>query len=91
MLLLTGTRRSVALILQLGDGGDEVGAADGGDVFAHQFAIGHQRNGLERIYNFDEAWQLRCEAFAKVSEHVARLLGCATDEGKVVAIPARTY
>jgi hypothetical protein len=34
-----------------------------------ELAIGHQRNGLERVYNFDEAWQLRCEAFAKVSDH----------------------
>jgi hypothetical protein len=34
-------------------------------------AIGHQRQGLDRLYNFD----LRCEAFAKVSDHVAALIG----------------
>jgi integrase len=56
-----------------------------------ELAIGHKRPGLEGLYNFDEAWQLRCEAFAKVSEHVAELIGCASAEGKVVAIPARTY
>jgi integrase len=54
-----------------------------------QLAIGHQRVGLERLYNFDQAWQLRCDAFAKVSEHVAQLLGRASAEGKVVVIPVR--
>jgi hypothetical protein len=54
-----------------------------------ELAIGHKRNGLERLYNFDQAWQLRCEAFAKVSGHVAELLSLAAEEGKVVAIPAR--
>jgi integrase len=55
-----------------------------------ELAIGHKRKGLERLYNFDQAWQLRCEAFAKVSDHVAQLLSLAAEEGKVVAIPART-
>jgi integrase len=54
-----------------------------------ELAIGHKRTGLERLYNFDEAWQLRCEAFTKVSDHVAQLLGRAAEEGKVVAIPTR--
>jgi integrase len=52
-----------------------------------ELAIGHKR---KRLYNFDEAWKLRCDAFAKVSEHVAQLLSRASAEGKVVAIPART-
>jgi integrase len=55
-----------------------------------ELAIGHKRVGLERLYNFDEAWQLRCDAFTKVSDHVAALLRIASAEGKVVAIPART-
>jgi integrase len=61
-------------------------------VEAHiaELAIGHQRTGLERIYNLDEAWQLRCDAFTKISDHVAALLRIASAEGKVVAIPART-
>jgi integrase len=54
-----------------------------------ELAIGHKRTGLERLYNFDEAWQLRCKAFTKVSDHVAGLLGRVAEEGKVVAIPAR--
>ena len=54
-----------------------------------ELAIGHKRTGLERLYNFDEAWRLRCEGFAKVSDHVAQLLNLAAEEGKVVTIPAR--
>jgi integrase len=55
-----------------------------------ELAIGHQRVGLERLYNFDQAWQLRCDAFAKVSDHVVALLGLASAASKVVAIPVRT-
>src|SRR5262245_44880702 len=51
-----------------------------------ELAIGHKRTGLDRLYNFDQAWQLRCDAFAKVSDHVAALLGHAGAEGKVVAL-----
>jgi hypothetical protein len=40
-----------------------------------ELAIGHKRTGLDRLYNFDQAWQLRCDAFAKVSDHVATLIG----------------
>lgn len=54
-----------------------------------ELAIGHAREGLEKRYNFDTAWSLRCEALAKVSKHVAVLLELAAEEGKVVAIPAR--
>jgi len=54
-----------------------------------ELAIGHQRTGLARLYNFDQAWDLRCAAFAKVSDHVAGLLGLASTEGKVVAMPSR--
>ena len=42
-----------------------------------ELAIGHQRTGLSRLYNFDEAWDLRCAAFAKVSDHVVGLLSRA--------------
>ncbi|HEY2528773.1 MAG TPA: integrase arm-type DNA-binding domain-containing protein [Xanthobacteraceae bacterium] len=55
-----------------------------------ELAIGHKRTGLDRLYNFDQAWQLRCDAFVKVSDHVARLLDRAAEKDKVVAIPART-
>jgi len=55
-----------------------------------ELAIGHKRAGLEASYNLDEAWQRRCEAFAKVSNHVAARLRIASAEGKVVALPARS-
>jgi hypothetical protein len=55
-----------------------------------ELAIGHKRTGIEGLYNFDDAWKLHCEAFAKVSDHVAALLGRASAEGKVVVIPVRT-
>src|SRR5262249_61300936 len=51
-----------------------------------ELAIGHKRTGLDRLYNFDQAWQLRCEAFAKVSDHVETLIGAR--EGAAV-IPLR--
>jgi hypothetical protein len=54
-----------------------------------ELAIGHKRAGLDRLYNFDQAWQLRCEAFAKVSDHVAKVLGRAGEDGKAVAMPPR--
>jgi hypothetical protein len=28
-----------------------------------------------RLYDFDQAWQLRRDAFAKVSDHIATLIG----------------
>ena len=40
-----------------------------------ELAIGHKRTGLDRLYNFDQAWQLRCDAFAKVTEHITTLIG----------------
>jgi integrase len=45
-----------------------------------ELAIGHAREGLRRQYDFAELWDLRCDAFAKVSNHVAALL----EQGKVV-------
>ena len=54
-----------------------------------ELAIGHRRTGLDGLYNFDEAWQLRCDAFAKVSDHIAAMLRGASAERKIVAIPAR--
>jgi len=51
-----------------------------------ELAIGHKRTGLDRLYNFDQAWQLRCDAFTRVSDHVAILIG--SREGAAV-IPLR--
>ena len=55
-----------------------------------ELAIGHKRTSLDALYIFDEAWQLRCEAFAKVSDHVAQLLARAAAEGKGVPGATRT-
>jgi hypothetical protein len=52
--------------------------------------LGQQTHRPRCLYNFDEAWQLRGEAFAKVSDHIAALLRIANAEGKVVAMPARS-
>ena len=38
-----------------------------------------------KLFNFDHTWQLRCKALAKVSDHVAGLIGRASEESKVVA------
>jgi hypothetical protein len=40
-----------------------------------EIAIGHKRTGLDRLYNFDEAWQLRSDAFTRVSDHIATAIG----------------
>jgi hypothetical protein len=45
---------------------------------------------LDRICNFDEVWQLRCDAFVKISDDIVRVLDRAAPDGKVVAIPAET-
>ena len=51
----------------------------GVDTDIAKLAIGHMRKGLEKRYNFDEAWPL-----TKVSEHIAGLLDRAAEEVKVV-------
>src|SRR5215472_9651783 len=40
-----------------------------------ELAIGHVRDDLVRRYNKDEAWEGRRDAFTKVSDHVATLIG----------------
>jgi len=40
-----------------------------------ELAIGHVRADLIARYNKDEAWEGRCDAFTKVSDHVAALIG----------------
>lgn len=39
-----------------------------------ELAIGHKRTGVAAKYNLNEAWELRCQAFAKVDAHIAQLL-----------------
>jgi integrase len=60
-----------------------------------ELAIGHARTGLVAIYNKDEAWQARTDAFERVSAHVAQLVSGGApeageaDENRVVALGAR--
>jgi integrase len=54
-----------------------------------ELAIGHKRTGLARLYDFAELWEARCDAFAKVSEHVGRLVVSGHDPGKVVPMQGR--
>ena len=51
-----------------------------------ELAIGHVRDDLVRRYNKDDAWAGRRDAFTKVSDHVATLIGAR--EGAAV-IPLR--
>jgi len=74
------------------------GAADsrclGANIFRQQLqlrqgisrAIGHVRADLIR-YNKDEAWDGRRDAFSRVSDHVATLIGAR--EGGAAVIPMR--
>ena len=48
------------------------------DALGHpqsEFAIGHVRVDLIARYNKDEAWDGRRDAFTRVSDHVASLIG----------------
>jgi integrase len=47
-----------------------------------ELAIGHQRQGLDRLYNFAELWDLRCSAFGMVSGHITALVKA----GKVIPL-----
>src|SRR5262245_59484678 len=49
-----------------------------------RLAIGHQRQGLDKLYDFAELWELRRDAFAKVSDHAAVLISRPPETGKVV-------
>ena len=49
--------------------------------------LAHQRAGGAAVQRVKVT---RCDAFAKVSDHVAQLLSHASAEGKIVAIPVRT-
>jgi integrase len=50
-----------------------------------ELAIGHVRADLIARYNKDEAWEGRCDAFARVSAHVAALIG-ARAGAEVIAL-----
>ena len=50
-----------------------------------ELAIGHVRADLIARYNKDQAWEGRCDAFARVSAHVESLIGAR--EGAAVIAP----
>jgi len=83
---LHGLRRTVRTLMS------RLGVAE--DVA--ELAIGHVRKGLVGLYNRDEAWAARVDAFGRVSAHIAgivasteHLKGAAEGEaGTVVSLPA---
>ena len=50
-----------------------------------ELAIGHVRADLIARYNKDQAWEDRCDAFARVSAHVESLIG-AREGAAVIAL-----
>jgi integrase len=54
-----------------------------------ELAIGHARRGLIGVYNKDEAWRARVDAFERVSEHVARVVASDVLHEGVVRLPAQ--
>jgi hypothetical protein len=50
-----------------------------------ELAIGHVRVDLIARYNKDEAWEGRRDAFTRVSDHVATLIG-AREAGAVIPL-----
>jgi hypothetical protein len=56
-----------------------------GSLRQNELAIGHAREGLRRQYDFAELWELRRDAFAKVSGHIAALISRPPEIGKVAS------
>jgi integrase len=62
---------------------------------AAELAIGHARRGLDKIYNKDDAWTARADAFERVSAHIAGLISGGApeageaDEPRVIALSSR--
>ena len=57
-----------------------------------ELAIGHVRSGLVGVYNKDQAWPARIDAFEKVSAHVAAVIATSADnegEASNVVTPMR--
>jgi integrase len=52
-----------------------------------ELAIGHVRRGLIAVYNKDQAWNARADAFERVSDHIATVVA-KSDAGSVISLPA---
>jgi len=50
-----------------------------------ELAVGHVRADLIARYNKDEAWESRCDAFTRVSDHIATLIGARTGAAVILA------
>jgi integrase len=55
-----------------------------------ELAIGHKRRGLVGVYNKDDAWQARVDAFTRVSDHIARIVASDVKGEGVIRLPAQT-
>jgi integrase len=55
-----------------------------------ELAIGHKRRGLIGVYNKDDAWRARADAFERVSDHIARIVASDVMGEGVVHLPAQT-
>jgi integrase len=53
-----------------------------------ELSIGHVKKDLIALYDFDDAWAARADAFERVSAHVAGIVGASEGEG-VIALPVR--
>lgn len=47
-----------------------------------ELAIGHARSGLVALYNKDQAWPARADAFERVSAHIANVIASNGDDGE---------
>jgi integrase len=55
-----------------------------------ELAIGHVRRGLIGVYNRDNAWAARVNAFERVSDHIMSVVTTPNDESaSVIALPTR--
>jgi hypothetical protein len=55
-----------------------------------ELCIGHVRRGLVATYNKDDAWGARVDAFARVSDHIARVVASDVKGEGVIHLPAQT-
>jgi integrase len=55
-----------------------------------ELAIGHVRRGLIGVYNKDDAWRARVDAFECVSDHIARIVASDIKGEGVIHLPAQT-
>ena len=49
---------------------------------SRKLAIGHVRRGLIGVYNKDQAWPARSDAFEKISAHIAGVIASSGDESE---------